>query len=135
MRFRFGTRIIIFLIVVFIAVINMVVQSIGNILAGCTDQLLSRFKQSPVAVEYQNSYVSYLKEKETSFLYQSFNWSIDKEGDGCAVEGRAFGIKGVKSTTFIGDKFFINLTDKKIYPQSEGAKLLLDQYGGSVALP
>ena len=134
-RIRLGGRGCLVIVALIGGTIYFGIQTVINNMAGCSDSLLSRFKQTSIAAEYKNAYIAYLQQKDSSFIYRSFGWSINKQGDGCLIEGKAYGNRNLKSTTYTGDKFFKNLVDKKVYPQSEGAKLLLDRFGGSVNLP
>ena len=104
-------------------------------LAGCTHSVLDHFKNTVLASEYSNMYLYYLRTKYKSSSFSQVDWSIERTNKGCTVSASSSLWTGRTTYQYNGDIFFINLSEKRIYPETEGAKLFMDYYGGSFALP
>jgi hypothetical protein len=104
--------------------------------SGCTQEVVKRFERLKLAKDYRGFYVSYIEQQEQLDIW-AFVWEITPQAEGCVLEARATGsVYGSSSTTMItfkGDRFFVNLSERKVYAQSEGARLLLS--GKAINLP
>jgi hypothetical protein len=108
-------------------------SNFNNAATPCTQGLLSKFEQHPVIEEYKNDYGLQLV-AEGYNLGNSY-WEINKQGDGCLVEFLYDAQKpGQQNTLFHGDKFIIDPNINLVYPQSEGARTFLANFGGVVDL-
>src|SRR3972149_11390867 len=122
-------------VLAFVALYSAFQLAIGSA-SGCTQEVVKRFERLKLAKDYRGFYVSYIEQQEQLDIW-AFVWEITPQAEGCVLEARATGsVYGSSSTTMItfkGDRFFVNLSERKVYAQSEGARLLLS--GKAINLP
>jgi hypothetical protein len=127
------SKIMIFLAIILIALIVGGIQSVKKNMSGCSNDLLSRFKNLELAKVYQNEY---LKQVNIPNYVETIDyyWEIEKQGDGCKIQFLVSYFFG-KWHFISGDEFFINLRDQSVYPLSDGARQFVDDYGFDTKLP
>lgn len=117
-----------------IGLIILLIQFIVNNLGGCINSLQNKFEETDLAKNYSAAYMDYINSKYQVYS-KTANWTIEKQGNGCKVEASISAYHGAQNTKFTGDSFFINLEERTIYPISDGAKLFLEHYDGSLSIP
>jgi hypothetical protein len=102
---------------------------------GCTGDLLDCFSESNLAKSYESIYLDDLR--SDGYTIQSSGWTIHRQGQGCvfkfSVQSIKFGI--IRPIHFTGDAFYVDKSTGMVSPLTEGAKLILDKFGGSMFLP
>ena len=123
------TKGLIYAVVLVIALSIILVQGAVNQISGCTKSLLSKFESLELVSTYKENYIQQLQ--KDGYRVENSVWEIKKQGDGCVVEFAAYAyqLSTTRRVWYHGDKFLINLKDKKIYPQSEGAELFINAFG------
>jgi hypothetical protein len=113
---------------------SLTVNDIRNNLAGCTGDLLATFRDTPLAHTYLDNFSAQMASE--GYKTNSYEWMIEKAGAGCVIQLKLYtSALATGKTTFItGDQFYLEPGEKTLYPHSEGARLILQAYGGSYPL-